>query len=77
MTKERTRAVNALNALLRTHDLGVDARRKVNRPTIGVIAAWRTRPQEPLSTATARAEAVRLARRIKALESRSMTTNAP
>lgn len=68
MTKERTRAINALNALLRTHDLGVDARRKVTRPTITTIAAWRTRPQESLSLATARAEAVRLARRIKALD---------
>jgi transposase len=68
MTTERTRALNALTALLRTHDLGVDARRKISRPTIGVITAWRTRPQESQSGATARAEAVRLARRIKALD---------
>ena len=68
MTKERTRALNALNALLRTHDLGVHARRKVSRPTIRVIAAWRTRPQESMSLATARVEAVRLARRINALD---------
>jgi len=70
MTTERTRAINALNALLRTHDLGVDARRKASRPTIRTIrtiAAWRTR-QESLSMATARAEAVRLARRITALD---------
>jgi transposase len=63
MTSERTRAVNALNALLRVHDLGVDARRKASRPTIRTIAAWRTR-SESLSAATARAEAIRLARRI-------------
>lgn len=68
MTKERTRAINALNALLRTHDLGVDARRKVNRPTIRAIAGWRIRAHDSMSQATARAEATRLARRIKALD---------
>jgi len=68
MTKERTRAINALHALLRTHPLGIDARRKVSRASIAVIAGWRTRPQEPLGLATARAEAVRLARRIRALD---------
>ena len=68
MTTERTRALNALNALLRTHDLGVDARRKVSRPTIRVVTAWRTRPQESMSQAVARVEAVRLARRIITLD---------
>jgi transposase len=29
MTKDRTRTVNALNALVRANDLGVDARRKL------------------------------------------------
>ncbi|KQZ70792.1 hypothetical protein [Nocardioides sp. Root151] len=46
MTSERTRAINALNALLRTHALGVDARRKVNRPTIRTIAVWRPRKND-------------------------------
>jgi transposase len=67
MCGERTRAINALNALLRVHDLGVDARRKVSRPTIRTIAAWRTR-QEPLSLLTARAEGIRLARRVPDLD---------
>lgn len=68
MTGERTRAINALNALLRVHDLGIDARRKVTRPTIHTIAAWRTRKNETLIVATARAEAIRLATRITALD---------
>lgn len=68
MTSERTRAINALNALLRTHALGIDARRKVNRPTIRTIAAWRTRKTDTLTAATARAEAIRLATRILALD---------
>jgi transposase len=68
MTSERTRAVNALNALLRTHALGIDARRKVNRPTIRTIAAWRPRKSDTLVLATARAEAIRLAARILALD---------
>ena len=68
MTSERTRAINALNALLRVHDLGVDARRKINRPAIRSIAAWRTRKHDTLVLATARAEAIRLATRILALD---------
>jgi transposase len=68
MTSERTRAINALNALLRTHALGVDARHKVNRPTIRTIAAWRARKTDTLAGATARTEAIRLATRILALD---------
>ena len=73
MTTERTRAINALNALLRTHDLGIDARRKVNRATIRTIAAWRTRRHDPLAAATARREAIRLAARILALDAEADT----
>lgn len=68
MTSERTRAINALNALLRTHALGIDARKKVNRPTIRVIAAWRARTSDTLALATARTEAIRLATRVLALD---------
>ncbi len=68
MTSERTRAINALNALLRVHALGLDARRKVNRPTIRAIALWRPRKNDTLALATARTEAVRLAARILALD---------
>jgi transposase len=63
-TGERTGALNALTALLRTHDLGLDARRPLTNAQIATIAAWRARPTEPVGLATARAYAVRLARRI-------------
>lgn len=67
MTTERTRAVNALTALLRTQDLSLDARKKPGRPLIRQIARWRTR-KEPLPLTLARSEAVRLATRILALD---------
>lgn len=67
MCRERTRAINELNALLRTYDLGVDARRKATRATIRTVSCWRER-NEPLATSTARAEAVRLAKRILDLD---------
>jgi transposase len=73
MCRERTRAVNSLTALLRVHDLGLDARRKIGRPAIRTIAAWRTR-QESLTLSTARSEAIRLAGRILALDA-EITTN--
>jgi transposase len=67
MSAERTAAVNALTALLRVSDLGIDARRPLTSGQIATVAAWRTR-QEDLATATARAEAIRLAKRVSALE---------
>jgi transposase len=68
MTRERTRAINTLNALLRTHALGIDARRKINRPTIRTIAAWLARKGDALTLATARTELIRLATRILLLD---------
>jgi hypothetical protein len=53
MSAERTAAVNALTALLRVTDLGVDARRPLTSTQINAIAAWRTR-DEDLATAVAR-----------------------
>lgn len=67
MTAERTATVNALIALLRVVDLGIDARKAPTGKQIGEVARWRTR-DEPLATLTARAEAVRLAKRAAALE---------
>ncbi|MGA8257852.1 MAG: IS110 family transposase [Nocardioides sp.] len=64
---ERLRAINALTALVRTHDLGLDARRALSSKQIDQITRWRPR-HEPLGPATARARAVRLARRIVELE---------
>src|SRR5699024_5329031 len=63
ITRERTRAVNALTALTRSIDLGIDARHSLAKLSITQIAGWRSRA-EPLETATARAEAIRLAKRV-------------
>ncbi|MFF1301162.1 IS110 family transposase, partial [Streptomyces sp. NPDC058296] len=67
LTGERTRAVNALTALVRVTDLGIDARRPLGAKKIGEIARWRPR-EEDLATTTARTEAVRLAKRILTLD---------
>lgn len=68
MTSERTAAVNALTALLRIVDLGIDARRPLNGNQIAEMAHWRPRHAEDLATATARTEAVRLAKRVRTLD---------
>lgn len=66
MSKESTRSINALTALLRGSDLGFDARRKPSPAQIRQISRWRTRTESP-SQATARAEVVRLANRVVVL----------
>lgn len=65
---ERTAVINALHALVRSHDLGVDARRALTGQQITLIAGWRARRHEPIGTATARAQATRLARRVLELD---------
>lgn len=67
MSTERTATINALTALLRVNDLGIDARRPLTAGQITTVAAWRTR-HEDLATATARWEAIRLAKRVAALD---------
>ncbi len=67
LNADRLRCINALTALVRGHDLGVDARRALTRSQISSIAGWRRR-DETLAATTARAEAVRLARRILDLD---------
>lgn len=67
MSTERTAAINALTALVRIVDLGLDARHPLTPTQVSSIAAWRTR-SEDLATATARGEATRLAKRITTLE---------
>lgn len=67
MGAERTRAINALTALLRTIDLGVDIRKALLHSQFKVIAGWRDR-REDVMIATCRREAVRLAKRIVALD---------
>ena len=67
MTREKTRTINALTALLRTHDLGMDARRKLSIVTIQTVAKWRIR-NESVALAEARREAIRLAKRVVELD---------
>lgn len=67
MSAERTASINALTALLRVTDLGIDARRPLTGSQITTAAAWRTR-KEDIATATAREEAIRLAKRVTTLD---------
>lgn len=67
LNAERLRAINALTALVRVHDLGIDARRALTSTQIHQIANWRRR-SESVGLATARAEAVRLAGRVAQLD---------
>jgi len=73
MGTERTKIINALTALVRSVDLGVDARKALTSAQITTIAGWRTRDEDP-ATAACRREAIRLASRIHAL-GRDMATN--
>jgi hypothetical protein len=68
MSTERTAAVNALIALLRVVDLDIDARKPLTGTQISEIARWRTRHGEGIGAATARAEAIRLAKQITSLD---------
>jgi hypothetical protein len=67
MTTERTATINALTALLRVVDLGIDARRPLTAKQVNEAARWRARGEE-LAVATARAEAIRLAKRVMHLD---------
>jgi transposase len=67
MTTDRTRAVNALTALLRVNDLGLDARKSLTGTQIAEVSRWRSR-EEPLAISVARSEAARLAKRICELD---------
>lgn len=62
ITRERTATVNALTSLVRTEDLGIDARRSLTMAQLRQIAGWRARANEPIDVAVARLEATRLAR---------------
>lgn len=67
MARDRTAAINALTALLRSVDLGLDARKPLAVSQIQTIAAWRERDEE-FGTRTCRHEAVRLAKQILTLQ---------
>lgn len=67
MSKDRTRSVNALNAVVRSNDLGIDARRKLTPAQIEEISRWREREEE-LALSIARTESVRLAKHVLDLD---------
>lgn len=67
LTTARTATLNALLALLRVHDLGIDARHGLSRATIRQIAAWRAR-HEPDHMATIRTLAIDYAREIGTID---------
>lgn len=67
MAVERTAKINALTALVRIVPLGIDARKPLTDTQITEISRWRARDEE-LAAATARAEAVRLAKHIRILD---------
>lgn len=67
MTGERTRYINALNALVRVNGLGLDARKALTRAQITEVSRWRARDEE-LALSIARAEAIRLAKRTLELD---------
>lgn len=66
MARERTAAINALTALLRVVDLGMDARKPITVAQINTIAGWRERDEE-FGVRTCRREATRLAKQILTL----------
>lgn len=74
LTTERAAAVNQLTALLRSHDLGEGARNTLKVSQIRKTAAWRAR-KESLVLRVARAEAVRLARKIGDLDTAIKTNH--
>jgi len=67
MTTARTRAVNALTALLRVNYLGLDVRKPLTGTQILEVCRWRVR-EEALAASVARSEAIRLAKHITELD---------
>lgn len=67
-TDERTKRLNILTALLRTFDLGVDARKPLVKSQIVTVSRWRTRVDDDLPVAVCRNEAAKHAARIMALD---------
>lgn len=68
MDTYRTVQRNALTALVRTTDLGIDARRALTDRQVTTIASWRTRPSDDLDTSIARTEAIYLAKSVRELK---------
>jgi len=64
MTDYRTSLINALTALLRQWELGVDARRPLTNAQIVEVAKWRNKTSVDTGVTVARAETIRLAKHI-------------
>lgn len=63
---QRTANRNALNALVRQINLGVDARHALTEAQVREISDWRARERDTVDQRVARAEAIDLAKAIKA-----------
>ncbi|MDQ0076324.1 IS110 family transposase [Arthrobacter oryzae] len=61
----RTADRNALNALVRTTDLGIDARKALTGAQVRMIAGWAERASDTVDQQIARQEATRLAAAVK------------
>lgn len=61
----RTADRNALNALTRTTDLGIDTRKALSDAQVTTIACWREHPSDTVDQQIARQEAIRLATAVK------------
>ncbi len=72
MSKDRTRSINALTALVRSNALGLDARAALNKTQLLEVSTWRVRKEE-LSVSIARAEAIRLAKHVLELDAQLAT----
>lgn len=68
LTEQKTRYINQLTALVRSHDLGIEATARLSKAKIRQIAAWRPRTGQDPALATARGVAIRTAKAIADLE---------
>lgn len=68
--QQRTANRNALNALARQIDLGLDARRALTDRQVTEIGGWRARPTDGIEQQIAREESINLAKSIIAAEIR-------
>lgn len=75
MDTQRTASRNALTALLRTINLGIDVRHPLTDMQIASIAAWRHHPSDDIDMLIARAETVRLARDVIELTGKLATNH--
>ena len=66
MVSARHWKINALTALVRIVDLGIDARKPLSETQVTQVSSWRERDEE-IERVFARAEAIRMAKRVLVL----------